>query len=467
MYAAGMSFAPVLVLALYAAAQQKPELPHIDTSAFLPAIGTQIQDAEQAARAHSDDPKTVGTFAMTLHAYQQYEAAALAYSRARLLEPRNFDWLYLSGAVYMELGNLETAQQLLQSAMEVEPSSLNARLRLGQTLTGLSRYTEADALYRRILGEHPESPQAWYGLGRAQAAEGDHASAAQSFARAYDLFPEYGAAHFAAAQELRDLGKADEARREMKAYAAHPTVQPFLEDPLFKRILELNHGPQVHMQRAAEFEKAGKFDDAIKEEMAALEADSSNVQAHVNLISLYGRTGNNAEAKRHFESAIQLDPGRADAWYNLGVLLLHEQNVPESEKAFRRALEINPDYAEARYNLGVIYEQQARLEDAAREFQEAVTIRPDYPEARFHLGRIFVNEQKYDAAIYQFAHSLEPESNSTPTYLYALAATYARAGRRPEALQYFQKARDAARVLGQQQLLASIERDLNDFSGRQ
>jgi Tfp pilus assembly protein PilF len=221
------------------------------------------------------------------------------------------------------------------------------------------------------------------------------------------------------------------------------------------------------MQRAAELEKAGKFDDAIKEEITALEADGSNVQAHVNLISLYGRTGNAMEAKRHFEDAIRLDPGRADAWYNVGVLLLHELNIPESERAFRRALEINPDYAEARYNLGVIYEQQARLEDAVREFQEAVKIRPDYPEARFHLGRIFVNEQKYDAAIYQLAHSLEPESSSTPTYLYALAATYARAGRRPEALQYFQRARDAARALGQEQLLASIERDLNNFSGTQ
>jgi tetratricopeptide (TPR) repeat protein len=304
-------------------------------------------------------------------------------------------------------------------------------------------------------------------LGRAQATQGDHAAAAQSFARACDLFPEYGAAHFAAAQEFRDLGKADEAKREMKAYAVHPTVQPFLEDQLFRRILALNHGPQVHMQRAAELEKAGKFDDAIKEEITALEADGSNVQAHVNLISLYGRTGNAMEAKRHFEDTIRLDPGRADAWYNVGVLLLHELNIPESERAFRRALEINPDYAEARYNLGVIYEQQARLEDAVREFQEAVKIRPDYPEARFHLGRIFVNEQKYDAAIYQLAHSLEPESSSTPTYLYALAATYARAGRRPEALQYFQRARDAARALGQEQLLASIERDLNNFSGTQ
>jgi tetratricopeptide (TPR) repeat protein len=460
-------FALSLALSLCASPEQLPSLPAIDTSAFLPAIATQIQLAEHQARAQPDDPKTVGAFAMTLHAYQQYHAAALVYSRAHLLEPGNFDWLYLLGAVRMELGDLDAARELLQSATAIQPANLAANLRLAQALTGLTRYAEAAPIYRKVLGQHPDCAQAWYGLGRVQAAQGDHAAAAQSFAKACDLFPDYGAAHFAAAQQLRLLGKQDDAQRRMKAYEGHPTAQSFLDDPLFARILELNHGPQVHMQRAAELEKAGRFEEAIAEDKAALAVDSNDVQAHINLISLYGRTGNDTEAKHHFEDAIRLNPGRADAWYNFGVLLLRERNVAESEQAFQRAAEINPDYAQARYNLGVIYEQQTRLDDAAREFQTAVATHPDYPEARFHLGRILVNQQQYDAAIYQFAHALQPESESTPTYLYALAATYARAGRRPEALQYFQKARDAALAHGQEQLLASIERDLKTLNGGQ
>ncbi|HEY7303409.1 MAG TPA: tetratricopeptide repeat protein [Bryobacteraceae bacterium] len=419
------------------------------------------------ARAHPDDPEAVGALAMTLHAYQQYEAATLAYSRAHKLDPQKFDWLYLSGAARMELGDLDAARELLQSAVPIKPDNLATQLRLSQALTRLNRYTDAAALYKQILAKHPENPQAWYGLGRTQAAQGDHAGASESYAKACSLFPDYGAAHFAAAQELRILGRPDAARQQMNAYTAYPTTEPFLDDPLFARIVALNHGPQVHMQRAAELEKAGKFEDAINEEKAALAADATNVQAHVNLISLYGRIGDSVNAKQHFDEAIYLDPNRADAWYNFGVLLLSERNIAESEKAFRRALETNPDYAEAHYNLGVICEQQVRLDDAAREFGAAIAARPDYPEARFRLGRILVNQQKYDAAIYQFAHALEPESERTPTYLYALAATYARAGRRPEALQFFEKARDGARALGQEQLLASIERDLKSFSGEQ
>lgn len=467
MYAVGVSFVPVLALALYASGQQSPSLPHIDTSAFLPAIGTQIHLAENSARARPDDSQAVGKFAMTLHAYQQYEAAARAYSRAHLIDPHNFDWAYLLGAVRMELGKLDAARVLFESALNIEPGNLPTALRLAQVLTALNRYPEAEAQYRRILEKHPQCAQAWYGLGRAQVAAGQADAAIQSFIKACDLFPQYGAAHFAAAQELRRLGHSDQAQSHMRAYGTHPTTQPFVEDPLFLRILELNHGPQAHMQRAAELEKAGRFEDAILEDKDALAVDENSVQAHINLISLYGRTGDARDARQQFDAAVQLDPGRADAWYNFGVLLMHEQDLTGSERALHRALEINPDYAEARYHLGVIYERQTRLDNAAHEFQKAIDIRPDYPDARFHLGRILVNQQKYDAAIYQLTRSLKPESENTPMYLYALAATCARAGRRNEALQYFQKARDGARALGQKQLLASIERDLNNFSGLQ
>ena len=467
MRVSGLSLLPVLALPLFAYARKLPDVPHVDATTFLPAIRAQIKDAESSARARPDDSQAVGAFAMALHAYQLYEAAGNAYSRAHLLDPSKFDWAYLLGAVRMEVGEPEAARELLESALKIEPDNLAARLRFAQVLMALNRYPQAEEQYRRVLDKHSDCAQAWYGLGRVQAADGKPAGAIQSFVKACDLFPQYGAAHFAAAQELRKLGQPDQAQRHMKAYAAHPTAQPFFDDPLFLRILELNRGPQAHMRKAAELEKAGRFEDAIVENKDAVAVDENNVQAHINLISLYGRTGDVTEAKQHFDAAVRLDSGRSDAWYNYGVLLLHEQEMSGAERALQRALEINPDYAEARYHLGMIYEQQKRLEDAGREFQKAIDKRPDYPDARFQLGRILVNQQKYDAAIYQLTRSLEPESESTPMYLYALAATYARASRRSEALQYFQKARDGARALGQKQLLASIERDLKNFSSVQ
>jgi len=437
-----------------------PELPLVDTSGFLPVIRAQIEHRAAAAKARPHDPEAAGMLALTLHTYGQYDAAATVYTRAHLLEPRNFDWIYLLGAVEMARGQFDTAVESFQNALRIRPDHLVAELRLADCLTALAKWDDAGAHYHRILERCPDCAQAWYGLGRVQTAKREHAAALKSYAKACELFPAFGAAHFALAGELRLLGNKAEMGQHLAAYSKNVTAEPPLDDPLFKRIHELNMGVQAHLQRAAELEKAGLAGEAISENEAALAVDPRDVQAHINLISLHARRSAPAKAQQHFEAAIALDPGRSDAWYNEGVLLFKQQNYAAAETAFRKALDINPDYAEAHNNLGAMYEQIERLDDAAAEFRKAIEERPDYPMARFHLGRILVNGQRYDEAIQQFLRALSPEDDETTVYLYALAATYARAGDRAHALEYFQKAHDAAVAHGQSQMLTSIDNDL-------
>jgi len=447
-----------LACALYGAGI--PDLPVVDTSGFLPVIRAQIEQSAAAAKAHPRDSAAAGMLAMTLHAYKQYEASTSAYSRAHVLEPQNFDWVYLLGAAEMAQGQFDTAVESFQIALRIQPGDLNTELRLADCLTALAKWDDAGAHYRGILDRHPDCAQAWYGLGRVQTAKREHAAALQAYAKACEIFPAFGAAQFALAGELRVLGHKAEMALHLAAYSKNVTVEPPLEDPLFKRIYELNRGVQAHLQRAAELEKAGLVEEAIGENEAALGVDPRNVQGHINLISLYARRADPAKAQQHFEAAIALDPGRCDAWYDNGVLLFNAQNYAGAEKAFRKALDINPDYAEAHNNLGAIFEQQGRLDDAANEFRKAIADRPDYPLARFHLGRILVNGRRYEEAIQQFQRALSPEDDQTTVYLYALAATYERSGDRANALAYFQKARDAAVAHGQSQILTSIDNDL-------
>ncbi|MEO8663104.1 MAG: tetratricopeptide repeat protein, partial [Bryobacteraceae bacterium] len=410
--------------------------------------------------AHPRDPKAIGNLAMTLHAYQEYDAAAQVYQRAIILDATNSDWFYLLGATQKTQGAFEAAVASFRAALRLRPDFPAAQLRLSDSLSAAADWDNAGLAYQQILSKDRASPQAWYGVGRVQTSKGDHPAAAQSYAKACELFPHYGAAQFALASELRKLGNPAEAERHMALYAAHVTTQPPLDDPLFARVEELNRSPTAHLRRGAALESTGRYADAIHEHLAALQADPSNVQVHVNLISLYGRTGDTAAAKQHFESATKLAPGRSDAWYNYGVLLFRQKDDAGAQTAYRRALEINPHYAEAHDNLGVIMEQSGRYDEAAKEFREAIADRPDYPLARFHFGRILANQEKYAEAIPQFLRCLEPESEQTPACLYALGATYARASDRPHAMEYLQKARAAAVAHSQPQLQASIERDL-------
>ena len=60
----------------------------------------------------------------------------------------------------------------------------------------------------------------------------------------------------------------------------------------------------------------------------------------------------------------------------------------------------------------------------------------------------------------ELERSLDPKTESTPAYLYALAAIHARAGNRTRAIEVMREARKQAEARGQTQLIASIDRDL-------
>jgi Tfp pilus assembly protein PilF len=76
------------------------------------------------------------------------------------------------------------------------------------------------------------------------------------------------------------------------------------------------------------------------------------VQAHINLVALYGRLGRFDEAARHYQAAFAIDSNQADLHYNYGVLLLKQGQASDAEKAFLESLRINPHYADAHNNLG-------------------------------------------------------------------------------------------------------------------
>jgi tetratricopeptide (TPR) repeat protein len=467
----GLNFLPempilgLLICELLSRGSDLPNLPQIDTTNFSPAIKAQIEQAESEAKAHPRDAHLVGGLGMVLHAYSQYDGAAAAYSRALALEPQNFDWASLLGLAELEQGQFDVAAKTFRLALTIRSDDLPVQLHLAQCLVSIPDWDAAGRSYKEILEVHRDCPQAWYGLGRVQVAKGDHVSAAASFAQACNLFPQYSVAQFALAGELRKLGKPSEAGQHFALYSKNSVIEPALPDPLAQRVEQLNQSSTAHLQRGAELEGAGKLDDAIREHQSVLQSDPNNVQAHINLISLYGRTGDTTAARQHFDAASKLSPNRPDAWYNYGVLLFSQQKYDEAEQAFRRALAINPNYAEAHNNLGATYELQRRMDEAASEFRAAIADRPDYPLARFHLARILVNENNYKEAIQQLQRALQPEEENTPVYTYALAAAYARSGNREQALRYYREAHDRAVSRGQSQLLTSIDRDLKMLEG--
>src|SRR6185295_13903954 len=165
---------PALLLAL-------PPLP-LDA---LPAVArARVAEAYRNAEAEPARADASGSVAMLLHAYDQFEVAEAWYRHAAQLDAAAFDWPYLLGVVQAERGRNEEAARSLREAVGKRPSDLPARLRLAEVLLTRGDADASAALYEEILRDHPEAPQAHYGLGRVEAARGRPGPAAERFRRA-------------------------------------------------------------------------------------------------------------------------------------------------------------------------------------------------------------------------------------------------------------------------------------------
>src|SRR5438128_2534782 len=344
---------------------------------------------------------------MVLQTYGLLQEAAVCYRRAGQLEPNVLQWAYYLGVVEADQGKCDGAASTLRLALHIDPYYLPAKLRLANCLLASAEWDTSGRLYADIVEQHPDNADAYYGLGRVRAARRDLAGAAVAYRKATELFPEFGAARYALALTYRALGKADQAGEQLHLYEKNKVGVPPAGDPLLAEVHALNRSATYQVQYGAELEKQGKLEESAAAHEKALEIDPQLVQAHINLIELYGRLGQFEKAEEHYLAASHLDSGSSESYYNYGVLLLSAERYQEAENAFRKTIEIDPFQAGAHNNLGFLLERQGRLLDALAEYRRAIENRPDDRQAHFNLGRVLVNLEKYREGIQELEKTIK------------------------------------------------------------
>ena len=451
---------PVLFVWLALAAQPAaPPLPQLTLDAYPAAAREAIARASREASARPSDATAAGALGRTRHAWEQGDGALAAYARAEALAPDVFEWPYLRALVLQRLARPADAAEALKTALAIAPGNVPARLKRAEALLDAGDL-DAGAKAFEAVTDPSCAPAVQLGLGRIAAARGRHDEAVRHLERAIALFPEFGAAYYAAARSYRALGRVDEARAALAKHAEYGARWPAVADPVAERVAALRDDPAALVKRGLARADRGDLDGAIALHEAALAANPTFAQAHANLISLYGRARDFARAEAHYQALLASGDNPADAHYDYGVLLGLQERWSEAEDAYRKALALNPLHAQAHNNLGQVLERRGRLEDAAAEYRLAVGSEPTLRVARFNLGRMLIALRRYEDAIAALAPLADPRDAETPRYLFALATAHIHAGHRDEGVRLAAEARDLAVRVGDTALAAAIDRAL-------
>ena len=447
-------------------AQSVPQLPDLPTEGLAVPVREQIREALQIVTRNPNGAEENGRLGMLLYAYEQYKFAEPCFERARIFDPKDGRWSYYLGITQANLAKYDQAVVALHEALRLDPGYLPAKLKLGECFLQAGKSEESLKVYKAIVEKYPDDSSARYGMGKAYAARHEYAPAIENLRKACEIFPNFGAAHFALARAYRDSGDADRAREELELYQKDKLGWPPTPDPLLASVLDLKTDSVAQFRKGIDLAEAGHLQAAVEALEGALKADPKLVLAHIHLIAFYGKLGQPAMAEQHYRAAVALDPNLAEVHYNYGVLLMEQGRYSNAAEAFRRALGLNPSYAEAHNNYAYSLMVSGKLDEAKQQYRAAIECKPDYRPAHFNLGRILVQQGKVQDAINEFLQTIGTDDEETPRCLYALAAAYARANDPENALKYMRQAQQSASTYGQSELLNSIERDLRILARR-
>lgn len=448
----------ILLLATCGAPEPAPEtLPAIDLGSLAPGLAEDLGPLLAAVGDRPADAGAAGEAGMLLQAHQQHTLSVPFFERARSLEPNELRWEYYLGVAHASLGEHADAAARFRRCVEIDPNFVPARKRLAQANLEQERTEEGRDLFHALHERLPDDPHVRYGLGKAEAALGRHDEAVEHLVRAVGIAPTFGAAHYSLALVYREQGMLSETRRHMQLFEEHRHSAPPDDDPLQQAVRSLRTSAASYLQRGTEAQQAGRTREAIRLNLRALEEEPGLLQAHINLLILYGSVGEAEAATDHYRRGVASGEESAELHYNYGVLADRSGDRAEAERAFRRALEINADHASANHNLGQMLEERGRFDEAMDHYRRALENRPDHALAHYKVGMLWMRKRRANEARAAFEEAVKEQSDRTPTYLFSLAAACLAAGDERAALANFREARRLAQTYSQTDLIERID----------
>jgi tetratricopeptide (TPR) repeat protein len=132
----------------------------------------------------------------------------------------------------------------------------------------------------------------------------------------------------------------------------------------------------------------GRYEEAEKEILTALEIDPENAKTLVRLGDLYFETGRKNEAAELFEKSLSLNPNDFQVLNSLGRYYAEEGRYEKAYDYFERSLEIHPRNGSTLYFLATAYEAEGRRDEARETLRTAVEYEPTFKAGYALLGEL-------------------------------------------------------------------------------
>ncbi len=290
------------------------------------------------------------------------------------------------------------------------------------------RLDEAENIYRQLLAQDPNIPDALHLMGVIHFQRGQHQPAIDLIRRAIALYPTGASYYSNLARVLSAAKKTDEAIIANQQAAALQPENPqthndlgtllFNADRIEESITAYRRAVEIQPTFASAWSNLANALYASGQLPEALDCCKKALTIQPNYVEALGVLGNVLcdmdrfdEAIAELQRAIALRPDMPELYNNLGLGLLRRGRFAEAIAALDKAVALRPDYARAWSNRAKVLRDHGQLEEAAASAQRALAISPNLAAAHMNLATIFLDVSRVAEAIESAHRTLELSPN--------------------------------------------------------
>ena len=347
---------------------------------------------------------------------KNYEAAAVAFSRAVTADPKDLSAHFNLALAYSMLGRDAQAIPEYKAVLDLQPGLYEAELNLGMTLVRTKDFAGAIPLLRDASQQKPNEYRPIFALGEAQFATNQFKDAEASYTKAVALNSAAAPAVFGLGRSLARQGRVSEA------------------EPHYRKAALLDFSYQEAL-----LELAGLYEDAHKptEAMALYREFPGNPIAQERLGALLLASGNAKDAIAPLEFAVGQSATIANQ-LALAQAYVHEGQLPKAEPLVAQSVQNAPGDVPLRLFYARILRDQRKFGEAAEQFQSAAQRQPDSAEAWNELAGVYLVSEKFPEALAAFDSVRALGAETTANYFF-VAMAYDRLHQAKNALENYNR----------------------------
>ncbi|MBU1625858.1 tetratricopeptide repeat protein [bacterium] len=379
---------------------------------------------------------------------KDFEKASKIYDEMLIKDPANPRYLYNLGLIYIQMGRISRAEDLLKRTVELQPDNVKARFQLIDIYSSMGAYSNAlqhldmvlklapqniKALVKKAgiyagINENIKAARIYVQLGELHISQKNNDEAFECFKKAIELDPgseEKGKAYLLLGNILYDQGKFIEA------------------EDAYRNGISYNYGlPELHYQLGLTRFNLNNFEEALNSFSEAwVVSNNKMTEALFYKGLIFKNLGDLTEAENTFKESLTYKPDNPQVLKELGTIYFKKNDIEAAKTYWGKALAADPNIQDVHFNFGFLYHKEKEYENAIAEYQNELLVNNSDPKVYANMGMAYIGLKEYSKAIESFSKSLELQPEQAWVYV-EMGKAYSELGNNNKAIEMLELSLD-------------------------